>query len=71
MFYILYLFYILTYHIFIIRLFDSPDYGTCLHIDDSTEVVTLNIFFLYILPEDGHRSGPKHVVVVHNKIEHE
>jgi hypothetical protein len=24
-----------------------------------------------ILPEDGHRSGPKHVVVVHNKIEHE
>jgi hypothetical protein len=34
-------------------------------------VVTLNIFFVYILPEDGHRSGPKHVVVVHNKIEHE
>jgi uridine kinase len=34
-------------------------------------VVTLNIFFLYISPEDGHRSGPKHVVVVHNKIEHE
>jgi hypothetical protein len=29
------------------------------------------IFFAYILPEDGHRSGPKHVVVVHNKIEHE
>jgi hypothetical protein len=28
-------------------------------------------FFVYILPEDGHRSGPKHVVVVHNKIEHE
>jgi hypothetical protein len=26
---------------------------------------------VYILPEDGHRSGPKHVVVVHNKIEHE
>jgi hypothetical protein len=25
---------------------------------------------VYILPEDGHRSGPKHVVVVHNKIEH-
>jgi hypothetical protein len=25
---------------------------------------------VYILPEDGHRSGPKHVVV-HNKIEHE
>jgi hypothetical protein len=24
-----------------------------------------------VLPEDGHRSGPKHVVVVHNKIEHE
>jgi hypothetical protein len=31
----------------------------------------LNIFFVHILPEDGHRSGPKHVVVVHNKIEHE
>jgi hypothetical protein len=28
-------------------------------------------FFVYILPEDGHRSGPKHVVVVHNKIKHE
>jgi hypothetical protein len=28
------------------------------------------IFFVYILPENGHRSGPKHVVVVHNKIEH-
>jgi hypothetical protein len=27
-------------------------------------------YFVYILPEDGHRSGPKHVVVVHNKIEH-
>jgi hypothetical protein len=27
--------------------------------------------FVYILPEDGHRSGPKYVVVVHNKIEHE
>jgi hypothetical protein len=26
---------------------------------------------VYILPEDGHRSGLKHVVVVHNKIEHE
>jgi hypothetical protein len=26
---------------------------------------------VYILPEDGHRSGPKHVVVVHNKIENE
>jgi hypothetical protein len=26
--------------------------------------------YLFILPEDGHRSGPKHVVVVHNKIEH-
>jgi hypothetical protein len=26
---------------------------------------------VYILPEDGHRLGPKHVVVVHNKIEHE
>jgi hypothetical protein len=26
---------------------------------------------VYVLPEDGHRSGPKHVVVVHNKIEHE
>jgi hypothetical protein len=26
---------------------------------------------VYILPEDGHRSGSKHVVVVHNKIEHE
>jgi hypothetical protein len=56
-------------------LFDSPDYGTCLYIADSTDpltytVVTLNIFFVYILPEDGHRSGPKHVVV-HNKIEHE
>jgi hypothetical protein len=25
---------------------------------------------VYILPEDGHRSGPKHVVGVHNKIEH-
>jgi hypothetical protein len=22
----------------------------------------LNIYFVYILPEDGHRSGPKHVV---------
>jgi hypothetical protein len=21
-----------------------------------------NIYFVYILPEDGHRSGPKHVV---------
>jgi hypothetical protein len=29
------------------------------------------VFFLYILPEEGHQSGPKHVVVVHNKIEHE
>jgi hypothetical protein len=26
---------------------------------------------VYILPEDGHQSGPKLVVVVHNKIEHE
>jgi hypothetical protein len=26
---------------------------------------------VYILPEDGHRSGPKHVIVVHNKIDHE
>jgi hypothetical protein len=26
---------------------------------------------VYILPEDGHRSGPKHIVVVHNKIGHE
>jgi hypothetical protein len=25
---------------------------------------------VYILSEDGHRSGQKHVVVVHNKIEH-
>jgi hypothetical protein len=25
---------------------------------------------VYILPEDGHRSGPKLVVAVHNKIEH-
>jgi hypothetical protein len=25
------------------------------------------IFFVHILPEDGHRSGPKHVVVVHKK----
>jgi hypothetical protein len=29
------------------------------------------IKIVYILPEDGHRSGPKYVVVVHNKIEHE
>jgi hypothetical protein len=26
---------------------------------------------VHLLPVDGHRSGPKHVVVVHNKIEHE
>jgi hypothetical protein len=26
---------------------------------------------MYILPEDGHPSGPKLVVVVQNKIEHE
>jgi hypothetical protein len=38
----------------------------------TTVYITLKIyFFVYILPEDGHRSGPKHVVVVHNKIEHE
>jgi hypothetical protein len=24
-------------------------------------VVTL-VYFMYILPEDGHRTGPKHVV---------
>jgi hypothetical protein len=41
----------LKYDIFIIRLFDSPDYFTCLYyIADSTDpltytVVTLNIFF--------------------------
>jgi hypothetical protein len=76
-FYILYLFLYIDTRYFIIRLFDSPDYGTCLYIVDSTDpltytVVTLNIFFfVYILPKDGHRSGPKHVVVVHNKIEHE
>jgi hypothetical protein len=39
----------LTYDIFIICLFDSPDYGTCLYIADSTDpltytVVALNIF---------------------------
>jgi heme/copper-type cytochrome/quinol oxidase subunit 4 len=26
-----------------------------------TTVVTL-VYFMYILPEDGHRSGPKHVL---------
>jgi hypothetical protein len=35
------------------------------------DFIVHNIFFVYILPEDGHRSGPKHVVVVHNKIGHE
>jgi hypothetical protein len=46
-------------------------------IDDSTDPLTYTvvtfkyIFFVHILLEDGHRSGPKHVVVVHNKIEHE
>jgi hypothetical protein len=45
---------------------DSPDYGTCLYTADSTDpltytVVTL-VYFMYILPEDGYRSGPKHVV---------
>jgi hypothetical protein len=35
-------------------------------------VVTLSVFFLCtFFPEDGHRSGPKHVVVVHSRIEHE
>jgi hypothetical protein len=53
------------------------DYGTCLRIDDSTDPLTYTVvtfkkyFFVHILPEAGHRSGPKHVVVVHNKIEHE
>jgi hypothetical protein len=29
---------------------------------------TLQTTGQHILPEDGHRSGPKHVVVVHNKV---
>jgi hypothetical protein len=32
-------------------------------IDGHLQVICrLNIYFMYILPEDGHRSGPKHVV---------
>jgi hypothetical protein len=30
--------------------------------DPFTYIVVTLIYFVYILPEDGHRSGPKHVV---------
>jgi hypothetical protein len=46
---------------------NSPDYGTCLYTADSSDpltytVVALKYIFVHILPEDAHRSGPKHVV---------
>jgi hypothetical protein len=36
-------------------------YGSVIEITLTYTVVTL-VYFMYILPEDGHRSGPKHVV---------
>jgi hypothetical protein len=45
---------------------DSPDHGICLYAAISTDPLTYTVvilvYFMYILPEDGHRSGPKHVV---------
>jgi hypothetical protein len=45
---------------------DSPDHGTCLYAaisaDPLTYTVVTLVYFMYILPEYGHRSGPKHVV---------
>jgi hypothetical protein len=43
---------------------DQPDHGTCLYAADSTDPLTYTVtlvYFMYILPEDGHRLWPKRV----------
>jgi hypothetical protein len=51
---------------YIKTLLDALDHGTCLYTADSTDPLTYtvvtSIYFVHILPEDSHQSGPKHVV---------